>query len=122
MTNHGQTDADSPSSRPQVWEAQRLSSLIADVGEAGLRDILRLFMADLEFLQARLVEAIAARNERAAHTVMSAVLDSAEALGLLALSALVRRLRETPLDPSNPVLLAQEAARIRFVPSFKHAS
>ena len=62
--------ADAPFVRPDVWDAQRLASLLADVGEAGLRDILRLFLADVPFLQAQLARAIAAGDARAALQVI----------------------------------------------------
>ncbi|MEI7600140.1 MAG: hypothetical protein WCJ41_12585 [Aestuariivirga sp.] len=122
MTAAALTDADPPSARPDVWDEQRLASLLADVGEAGLRDILRLFMADVPFLQSRLAAAIATGNEHEARSVLGLALDSAEALGLAALAAAVRTLRNDPLATGNPDILAQEAARIRFVPSLKHAS
>ena len=122
MTAAALTDDDPPSARPDVWDEQRLASLLADVGEAGLRDILRLFMADVPFLQSRLAAAIATGNEREARSVLGLALDSAEALGLAALAAVVRSARNDPLDAGNPDLLAQEVARIRFVPSLKHAS
>ena len=121
MTAHALTDADAPP-RPEVWDAQRLASLLTDVGEAGLRDILRLFMADLPWLQRQLAEAIADGRPKAAVAVLSLVQDSAEALGLAAMAALTRHLRADPLAPDIPDLLAQEAARIRYVPSLKHAS
>ena len=118
-THHG---AEAPFIRPDVWDAQRLASLLGDVGEAGLRDILRLFLADVPFLQAQLARAIAAGDARAALQVLTMVQDSAEALGLAALASLVRGLRDAPLTDDIPGLVAQEAARIRFVPSLKHAS
>ena len=122
MTAIAFTDEDPASPRHDVWDADRLASLIADVGEVGLRDILRLFMADLPFLQSELAAAITSGNEAAARSVLAVVQDSAEALGLAALGSLVRELREDPLDKANAGLLAQEAARIRFVPTLKHAS
>ena len=122
MTANALTDDDHASSRPEVWDDGRLASLLADVGETGLRDILRLFMADLPFLQSQLDAAIAAGNDAGARSVLAVVQDSAEALGLAALGTLVRGLRKDPLAAANPVLLAQEAARIRFVPTLKHAS
>ena len=122
MTAPALTDDDPHSPRPEVWDEQRLASLLADVGEAGLRDVLRLFMADLPFLQAQLSDAVAKGNARAARAVLALALDSAEALGLAALAGCVRSLSADPLAPGNPDLLALEAARIRFVPSLKHAS
>jgi hypothetical protein len=122
MTTDALHGADAPFARPDVWDAQRLASLLADVGEAGLRDILRLFLADIPFLQAQLGSAIAAGNATAALQVLATVQDSAEALGLAALASLVRGFRDAPLTAAIPGLLAQEAARIRFVPTLKHAS
>ena len=122
MTAAALTDDDPPSAHPDVWDEQRLASLLADVGEAGLRDILRLFMADFPFLQSRLAAAIATGNEREARSVLGVALDSAEALGLAALAATVRAIRGDPLATGNSDILAQEVARIRFVPSLKHAS
>lgn len=122
MTAHAFTDDDPASPRPDVWDADRLASLLADVGEAGLRDILRLFMADMPFLQSQLGAARSAGNEAAALAALAVVQDSAEALGLAAMAALARDLRQEPLAAANPGLLAQEAARIRFVPNLKHAS
>jgi len=114
--------ADAPFVRPDVWDAQRLASLLADVGEAGLRDILRLFLADVPFLQAQLARAIAAGDAPAALQVLATVQDSAEALGLAALASLVSGFRDAPLTAAIPDLIAQETARIRFVPTLKHAS
>jgi hypothetical protein len=122
MTAPALTDDAQPSARPDVWDAERLASLLADVGDAGLRDILRLFTADLPYLQSQFAAAAAAGNLHAASAVLAIVLDSAEALGLAALAALVRELRAAPLAPGGPERLAGEAARIRFVPSLKHAS
>jgi len=121
MTAHALTDADALP-RPEVWDAQRLASLLADVGEVGLRDILRLFMAEMPWLQRQLAEAIAGGRPKAALAILALVQDSAETLGLAAMAALVRSLRSAPLAPGIPELLAQEAARIRYVPSLKHAS
>jgi hypothetical protein len=118
-THHG---AEAPFIRPDVWDAQRLASLLGDVGEAGLRDILRLFLADVPFLQAQLAKAIAAGDARAALQVLAIVQDSAEALGLAALASMVRDFHGAPLTAAIPDLLAQETARIRFVPTLKHAS
>ena len=122
MTAHALTDPNAAPESPEVWDETRLASLLADVGEAGLRDILRLFMADMPFLQSHFVQATAAADADKARAMLSTVVDSAEALGLPALAALARRMREDPLAPANPGLLAHEVARIRFVPSLKHAS
>jgi hypothetical protein len=122
MTTDALLGADAPFVRPDVWDAQRLASLLADVGEAGLRDILRLFLADVPFLQAQLARAIAAGDARAALQVLAMVQDSAEALGLAALARLVGGFRDAPLTAAIPDLIAQETARIRFVPTLKHAS
>jgi HPt (histidine-containing phosphotransfer) domain-containing protein len=122
MTAHALTDDDAVSQIPDVWDAERLASLITDVGESGLRDILRLFLADMPFLHAQLATAIAAGDETAARAALSQVLDSAEALGLSALACVVRSQREAPLAQGHPDQLALEIARIRYVPSLKHAS
>ena len=122
MTAHALTDNDAAREIPEVWDADRLASLIADVGEAGLRDILRLFLADVPFLHAQLAAAIAAGNETVARAALSQVQDSAEALGLSALASVVRSQRAVPLAASLPDQLALEVARIRYVPSLKHAS
>lgn len=122
MTTHPSPEAVAPPARPDVWDAERLASLLADVGEAGLRDILRLFLADLPYLEAQLAAATAAQNEAGALQVLSLLQDSAEALGLAALASLVRELRADPLAPANRNRLAEETARIRFVPSLKQAS
>ena len=58
----------------------------------------------------------------AALQVLAIVQDSAEALGLAALASLVRGFHGAPLTAAIPDLLALEAARIRFVPTLKHAS
>lgn len=122
MMTYAPPGADAPPPHADVWDAQRLASLLADVGETGLRDILRLFLADLPHLQAQLARAIAGNDEAAALQVLALLLDSAEALGLAALASLVRGLRADPLAVGNRDLLAEEAARIRFVPSLKQAS
>ena len=54
--------------------------------------------------------------------MLAIVQDSAEALGLAALASLVRGFHGAPLTAAIPDLLALEAARIRFVPTLKHAS
>lgn len=122
MTAHALTDSGPPSAPLEVWDVQRLASLLADVGEAGLRDILRLFMADLPHLQSQFEAGLVAEDAEAADAVLAVVLDTAETLGLAALATRVRGLRAAPLAPDGPLLLAAEAARIRFVPSLKHAS
>lgn len=122
MTANAFTPPDPASNPPEVWDAQRLASLLADVGETGLRDILRLFLADLPYLQGQFAEAIATGRRDATLAILALILDSAQALGLAALAALIRNLREDPMAPANVDRLAQEAARIRFVPSLKQAS
>ena len=122
MTLHFAPDTTAPPAPPDVWDAQRLARLIADVGEAGLRDILRLFMADLPPLQQQFAIAAAAGDAVAARAVLAILHDSAAALGLAALTRLLRHLAQDPLAPDGPDLLRQETARIRFVPSLKHAS
>jgi HPt (histidine-containing phosphotransfer) domain-containing protein len=121
MTAIALTDSDTRL-HSQVWDAQRLASLLTDVGEAGLRDILRLFMADLPHLQRQLAAAIAEGRPQSALAVLARVQDSAEALGLAALAALTRSVSADPLAPGIPDLLSEEVARIRFVPSLQHAS
>lgn len=114
--------ADAPPGHPEVWEEARLASLLNDVGEAGLRDLLRLFMADMPLLQQQFARATAAGDVTAARTVLAVVQDSAAALGLAALEQLVRCLDADPLAPGGSALLLQETARIRFVPTLKQAS
>lgn len=121
MTAHALTDAEARP-RPEVWDAQRLASLLADIGEVGFRDILRLFMAEMPWLQRQLAEAIAGGRPKAALAILALVQDSAEALGLAAMADLARSLKADPLAPGILDRLAEETARIRYVPSLKHAS
>jgi len=122
MTLHFAPDTTAPPAPPDVWDAQRLARLIADVGEAGLRDLLRLFMADLPLLQQQFAIATSAGDAVAAKAILAVVQDSAAALGLAALNQLARHLADDPLAPGGAGLLLQETARIRFVPALKHAS
>ena len=122
MTAHAFTDADPLPAPPEVWDAQRLTGLIADVGETGLRDILRLFQADLPFLQAQLTAAIATGNAQAARAILATVQDAAANLGLAALACTAKALRDDPLTSATGMLLEQEIARVRFVPHLKQAS
>lgn len=122
MTVLTHPDAEVTTGPPAVWDGPRLASLLADVGEAGLRDVLRLFMADLPPLQQQFAIAAAAGDAVAARAVLAILHDSAAALGLAALTRLLRHLAQDPLAPDGPDLLRQETARIRFVPSLKHAS
>ena len=122
MTARALTDAHLPPHSPEVWDAQRLASLLADVGEAGLRDVLRLFLADVPVLLSQLAAAGVSGNPAAALAVLATIQDSAEALGLAALAAVVRGLRDDPLSALGPSLLAQDVARIRYVPTLKQAS
>lgn len=122
MTTQALAGAEAPSACPEVWDAQRLATLLADVGETGLRDILRLFQADLPYLQARYAAAIAANDEAGALQVLALLQDSAETLGLASLGSLARALRADPLAPGNRERLVEEASRIRFIPTLKQAS
>jgi len=122
MTAHAFTDADPLPAPPAVWDAKRLTGLIADVGETGLRDILRLFQADLPFLQTQLSAAIAAGNAQAAGAVLATVQDAAANLGLAALASAAGALRDDPLAPASVTRLEQEIARVRCVPHLKQAS
>lgn len=122
MTTQALAGAEAPSACLEVWDAQRLATLLADVGETGLRDILRLFQADLPYLQARYAAAIAANDEAGALQVLALLQDSAETLGLASLGSLARALRADPLAPGNRERLVEEASRIRFIPTLKQAS
>lgn len=122
MTTQALAGAEAPSACLEVWDAQRLATLLADVGETGLRDILRLFQADLPYLQARYAAAIAAKDEAGALQVLALLQDSADTLGLAALSTLARTLRADPMAAGNRERLVEEASRIRFIPTLKQAS
>lgn len=105
-----------------IWDSRRLASLIADVGEAGLRDILRLFLADIALMQRQLAAAAASGAEDQARSVLDTVRGSATALGLSALESLAQQLCAQPLAPDTAGRLAQEIARVRFIPPLKQAS
>lgn len=122
MSTEALAGAEAPSACLEVWDAQRLATLLADVGETGLRDILRLFQADLPYLQAHFAAAVAAHDETGALQVLALLQDSAETLGLAALGSLARELRADPLAPGNRERLVEEASRIRFIPTLKQAS
>jgi hypothetical protein len=122
MTALAMTQDEARPALPDVWDETRLSELLDDVGDAGLRDLLRLFQADMGFLLEQLARAIEAGDSAAAGRLLGMARDAAEALGLCALSALLRDLRSRPADNSFPGLVARELSRIRFVPSPKRAS
>ncbi len=122
MTAHALTEAETDTHRPEVWDTRRLSELLDDVGDTGIRNLLRLFEADMAFLLGQLSKAIDTGNIPAARRVLSTVRDAAENLGLGALAAQARLLGSRPPDQSFPDLLAREIARVRFVPPIKRVS
>lgn len=105
-----------------IWDDRRLAALIDELGETQLRDLVHLFQGDLAFLLRQFGAAIEAGNDLAAGRVLATIRDAAANLGLQGLSAAAQSLRGQPPDPAFPALLAQEAARIRFVPTLKRAS
>lgn len=122
MTALALTQDDSCTTMPEVWDQRRLRELVDDVGEAGVRDLLRLFQADMAFLMAQLASAIEAGNCGAACHLLATARDAAENLGLGGLAALLRDLRSRTADATFPDLLARELARVRFVPSLNRSS
>lgn len=122
MTAHALTHADPLPVPPDVWDAQRLTGLIADVGETGLRDLLRLFQADLPILRTQLASAMTAGHAEAADAVLATIQDAAANLGLAALAGAARTLRGEPLASTGIAQLDQEIARVRYVPPLKQAS
>lgn len=122
MTAQAFTDAAPYGTYHDIWDDRRLAALIDELGETQLRDLVRLFQADLAFLLRQFSAAIAAGNGPAAERVLATIRDAAVNLGLHGLSAAAQGLRGQPPDPAFPAMLAQEAARIRFVPALKRAS
>lgn len=122
MTALALTQDDSCTTMPEVWDQRRLRELVDDVGEAGVRDLLRLFQADMAFLMAQLASAIESGNCGAACHLLATARDAAENLGLGGLAALLRDLRSRPADATFPDLLARELSRVRFVPSLNRSS
>jgi hypothetical protein len=105
-----------------IWDPDRLAELLADVGETGVRDLLRLLESDMAFLTRQLEGAIASGNAAASAKVLATIHDAAEGLGLSALATCARLLGPEPPGPALPDLLRRELARVRFVPSLKRAS
>ena len=115
-------DAASTDGGLPVWDTGRLAGLIAGVGEAGVRDLLRLFEAETSCLVAELRAAISSGNSAACELALASIGDAAASLGLEALMACAAELRGRPPEPVFPDLLMRELARVRFVPTLKRAS
>lgn len=122
MTADAFIDAGTPTGTHPIWDPDRLAGLLSDVGETGVRDLLRLLESDMAFLTRQLEAAIAAGNATSAGRVLLTIHDAAAGLGLSALAASARAPGALPPDPSLPDILRRELARVRFVPSLKRAS
>lgn len=122
MTALAFTEPDPACPLPPVWDAERLAELVADVGEAGVRDLLRLFQADMAMLMNQLAKATAAGDQALGRQLLAMAQDAAADLGLAALASLARDLCNSGADAAIPDLLATELARVRFVPPLKRAS
>ena len=122
MTADAFADAGTPAGAHPIWDPDRLSGLLADVGESGVRDLLRLLESDMAFLTRQLEAAISVGNGTAAARVLDTIHDAAESLGLSALAACARPQHGAPPEPGLPDRLRRELARVRYVPSLKRAS
>lgn len=109
-------------SRLPIWDALRLSALIAELGEGGVKDLLRLFQADMPLMIQEIASAVQAQNVHAAEHGLTAIQSAASNLGLAAVAGLAQSLRQRPLDANDCHRLAQEIARVRYVPSLQTAA
>jgi len=106
----------------KVWDEQRVGELLAAVGEEGLRDLLRLFQADVPALLSDLEKAGAAGDAAAADRALHAAKGAAANLGLVSVAALAESLRCVPPEPSVAERLAAEIARVGVLPITKTAA
>ena len=102
--------------RVPVWDQNRLRGLLADMGACRLKDLLRLFHADMPELLSEIAHAQAKGDAAAAELSLAAIEAAAANLGLAAIAALSRHHRQRPLEPSVPQRLAQEIARATCLP------
>lgn len=115
-------EAEAALARVPVWDGPRLAGLYNELGESGLKDLLRLFHADMPFLIGEISSAIAAADAATAEHGLAAIHGAASNLGLAALSAFAMSFRQRPLEAAIPARLTQELARARFVPPHKTAA
>ena len=106
----------------KVWDEQRVGELLAAVGEEGLRDLLRLFQADVPALLSDLEKAGAAGDAAAADRALHSAKGAAANLGLISVAALAESLRCVPPEPSVAERLAAEIARVGVLPITKTAA
>lgn len=111
-----------PEQQGQVWNEERLNELLAAVGEDGMRDLLRLFHADVPPALADLSRAVAARDAAAVDRTLHALKGAAANLGLAAVAALAESLRRAEIDRSMPDRLAAEIGRAGIIPDIKKAA
>jgi len=106
----------------EVWDAGRLDELLAAVGEEGLRDLLRLFQADVPLLLSDLGRAVTARDQRGVDAALHALKGAAANLGLASVAALAQSLRQAAIDQTIPERIAAEISRIGVLPDLKKAA
>jgi HPt (histidine-containing phosphotransfer) domain-containing protein len=105
-----------------VWDEERLGELFAAVGAEGLRDLLRLFHADVPAAMAELSRAIDARDAGTLDSTLHALEGAAANLGLASVAALADSLRQAGIERSIPDRLAAEIARAGIIPDIKKAA
>ena len=108
--------------RAEPWDAQRLEELFAAVGEDGLRDLLRLFLADVPALLSQLARAVDADDADGVDQALHTIKGAAANLGLASLAALSESLRRAEIDHTVTERLAAEIARIGALPDIKKAA
>ncbi|MFN4142989.1 ATP-binding protein [Aestuariivirga sp.] len=107
---------------PEVWDEERLTELVYAVGEDGLKDLLRLFRADVPILLEQLNQAVCRRDAEAIDQALHALKGAAANLGLSGVASLAQALRHAEIDSSVPGRLAAEIARIDVIPQFRKAA
>lgn len=105
-----------------IWDGERLDELLSAVGEEGLRDLLRLFQADVPSLLSELSRAVTACDTVAVDRALHGLKGAAANLGLTSIASLAENLRHAGVDHAIPERVAAEIARVRALPEIKKAA
>ena len=105
-----------------IWDGERLDELLSAVGEEGLRDLLRLFQADVPTLLSELSRAVAACDAAAVDGALHGLKGAAANLGLASIASLAENLRQAGVDRAIPERVAAEIARVGALPEIKKAA
>ncbi|WP_421694334.1 Hpt domain-containing protein [Aestuariivirga sp.] len=122
LTHSLRAEEEAALARVPVWDQHRLKGLLSDVGTSGVKDLLRLFQADMPHLISEISCALTNGDAGAAEIGLAAIEGAAANLGLAAVAAVAGHFRQRPLDPSIPQRLAQEIARATCIPPTKTTS